>query len=314
MTPPTLPPPAADKVPALAPDSQGLRHEAELAAANYPFVSKWTKDVDLFDKDFLFVPIHDNLHWSLMIVCHPGVEPRKAGVGSGEASSRAGPSTGEGSSSSGRTRRGAGTGAGGAPPKHPRCGLTAEPFIMHLDSMPGGHATAGTAAVLRQYLTDEWRSKKAGRAADGAAGRSAAAHPRTFTPTNCQVIKPKVPAQTNDYDCGLFVMAFVEHFVGAVPPTLNVAAVRASLAGGSAFPGFLTSEWFLPAAASNLVWDLRKMVLIRMGVSARAPKHTHASCFQAPLIAHRFLAACHADARRAARRPRARAARPRRHR
>ena len=99
-----------------------------------------------------------------------------------------------------------------------------------------------------------------------------------------------MPAQTNDYDCGLFVMAFVEHFVGAVPPTLNVAAVRASLAGGSAFPGFLTSEWFLPAAASNLVWDLRKMVLIRMGVSARAPKHTHASCFQAPLIAHWFLA------------------------
>lgn len=28
--------------------------------------------VDIFAKDFLFVPIHEALHWSLAIVCHPG--------------------------------------------------------------------------------------------------------------------------------------------------------------------------------------------------------------------------------------------------
>lgn len=25
--------------------------------------------------DFLFVPIHDHLHWSLLIVCNPGADP-----------------------------------------------------------------------------------------------------------------------------------------------------------------------------------------------------------------------------------------------
>ena len=28
--------------------------------------------VDIFSKDFLFIPIHEALHWSLVIVCYPG--------------------------------------------------------------------------------------------------------------------------------------------------------------------------------------------------------------------------------------------------
>lgn len=28
--------------------------------------------MDLFRKDFVFVPIHEALHWSLAIICHPG--------------------------------------------------------------------------------------------------------------------------------------------------------------------------------------------------------------------------------------------------
>ena len=28
--------------------------------------------VDIFEKDFLFLPIHDHLHWSLVIICHAG--------------------------------------------------------------------------------------------------------------------------------------------------------------------------------------------------------------------------------------------------
>eukprot|EP01103_Thecamoeba_quadrilineata_P012122 TRINITY_DN3052_c0_g1_i2.p1 TRINITY_DN3052_c0_g1~~TRINITY_DN3052_c0_g1_i2.p1 ORF type:complete len:474 (+),score=85.73 TRINITY_DN3052_c0_g1_i2:133-1554(+) len=33
---------------------------------------KWTKGVDLFSKDFLFVPIHESHHWTLVIVCSAG--------------------------------------------------------------------------------------------------------------------------------------------------------------------------------------------------------------------------------------------------
>ncbi|KAL6762597.1 hypothetical protein V8C86DRAFT_1825015 [Haematococcus lacustris] len=30
------------------------------------------QNVDLFSKDYVFVPIHEALHWSLALICHPG--------------------------------------------------------------------------------------------------------------------------------------------------------------------------------------------------------------------------------------------------
>jgi Ulp1 family protease len=44
-------------------------------AAKYERVRKWTKNVDIFAKDYIFVPIHDHAHWSLAVICHPGVLP-----------------------------------------------------------------------------------------------------------------------------------------------------------------------------------------------------------------------------------------------
>lgn len=34
--------------------------------------------VDIFSKDYLFVPVHDALHWSLVIICHPGLLEKSA--------------------------------------------------------------------------------------------------------------------------------------------------------------------------------------------------------------------------------------------
>lgn len=28
--------------------------------------------LDIFAFDFVIVPVHDHLHWSLLIICHPG--------------------------------------------------------------------------------------------------------------------------------------------------------------------------------------------------------------------------------------------------
>ncbi|CAJ0857230.1 1209_t:CDS:2, partial [Entrophospora sp. SA101] len=36
--------------------------------SGYQGVSKWTKKVDIFSKDLLFVPIHSGAHWSLCLV------------------------------------------------------------------------------------------------------------------------------------------------------------------------------------------------------------------------------------------------------
>ncbi|XP_010432536.1 PREDICTED: probable ubiquitin-like-specific protease 2A isoform X1 [Camelina sativa] len=38
----------------------------------YQRVQKWTKNVDIFEKDYIFIPINFSFHWSLIIICHPG--------------------------------------------------------------------------------------------------------------------------------------------------------------------------------------------------------------------------------------------------
>ncbi|CAI8597818.1 unnamed protein product [Vicia faba] len=35
-------------------------------------VRKWTRKVNLFEKDYIFIPVNFNLHWSLIVICHPG--------------------------------------------------------------------------------------------------------------------------------------------------------------------------------------------------------------------------------------------------
>lgn len=32
---------------------------------------KWTKKTNIFEKDFLFIPINENEHWNLLILCNP---------------------------------------------------------------------------------------------------------------------------------------------------------------------------------------------------------------------------------------------------
>lgn len=40
-------------------------------------VSGWTKNVNLFEKDFIIIPINEQSHWFLAIICFPNLtEPR----------------------------------------------------------------------------------------------------------------------------------------------------------------------------------------------------------------------------------------------
>ena len=36
-------------------------------------VKKWTKDVNIFDKDFIIIPINKNQHWYIAIICYPSL-------------------------------------------------------------------------------------------------------------------------------------------------------------------------------------------------------------------------------------------------
>jgi len=47
------------------------RSDVDAATASHARVKNWTKGVDIFTKSFLMIPVHSNLHWSLVIVCYP---------------------------------------------------------------------------------------------------------------------------------------------------------------------------------------------------------------------------------------------------
>lgn len=295
-------------------DTRGARGEELTALRNFQQVCKWTRKVDIFDKDYVFVPIHDALHWSLIIICHPGADPAQGG----SQRSRRG-SGGGGRTSVQSTQSDAEAGGSG----DPRIAPTAEPCMLHLDSMRGGHTTAGPANVLRSYLGNEWRAKAA-EPGDSVPRRWADAHPgeeRVFTKLTIPHARPAVPSQTNHCDCGLFLCAYAELFVHALPPALNIAAVETlktryardnldlweqppssgGAAGGHAteaapeqlgsgeidlqqdaapaageasggdaptyWPALLTPRWFPPENASNLRWEMARMMATMLGVS-----------------------------------------------
>jgi len=51
-----------------------VEDDPNLSAAEkrYDRVRKWTKKVNLFDKDFIVVPINEHAHWFVCVICYPG--------------------------------------------------------------------------------------------------------------------------------------------------------------------------------------------------------------------------------------------------
>jgi len=45
--------------------------------AGYESVKRWTRGVDLFEKDFIFVPINEALHWSLIVIYKPRLQAQR---------------------------------------------------------------------------------------------------------------------------------------------------------------------------------------------------------------------------------------------
>ncbi|XP_043281309.1 uncharacterized protein [Venturia canescens] len=43
------------------------------AARRHARVQKWTKNVNIFEKDFVIIPINEHAHWFLAIICYPGL-------------------------------------------------------------------------------------------------------------------------------------------------------------------------------------------------------------------------------------------------
>lgn len=52
-----------------------LRGSEERDQEAYRLVAKWSRGVDIFSKNFIFMPINENMHWSLSVIVRPGASP-----------------------------------------------------------------------------------------------------------------------------------------------------------------------------------------------------------------------------------------------
>ena len=53
-------------------------HEPEhyhmlIQSLNFAAVDRWTKYVDIYSKEFVFIPINKDCHWSLFVIVRPGL-------------------------------------------------------------------------------------------------------------------------------------------------------------------------------------------------------------------------------------------------
>ncbi|XP_057431259.1 probable ubiquitin-like-specific protease 2A isoform X2 [Lotus japonicus] len=168
-------------------------------------VRKWTRKVNLFEKDYILIPINYSLHWSLVVICHPGEVTRVGGEEIKESSK--------------------------------------VPCILHMDSLKGSHK--GLKDVFQSYLCEEWKERHANVEDDLA---SEFLHLR--------FISLELPQQENLYDCGLFLLHYVECFLKEAPVNFNPFKI-------TKFSNFLKNNWFPPAEASlkrshihNLIYDI----------------------------------------------------------
>ncbi|EFJ53251.1 hypothetical protein VOLCADRAFT_86350 [Volvox carteri f. nagariensis] len=225
--------------------------KAERLKLDHERVKKWTKHVDLFSKDFIFVPIHGTLHWSLVLICHPGNVVQQADH---LRPPEGGP---EGSRDEGG---GAGT-----------------PLLLHLDSLDGNHAPKAIFEALRSYLEHEWRRNMEDETQDSvprrwkarflAAGRDVPEVRFTLQTLPGLSMAARLPKQDNHTDCGLFLLSYVDFFVAANPRCIvsegsnaqNVHALdpRSDAANAATL---LQKNWFHKCNAARLRDHLRALV------------------------------------------------------
>ncbi|KAH9690386.1 putative ubiquitin-like-specific protease 2B [Citrus sinensis] len=155
-------------------------------------VRKWTRKVDIFGKDYIFIPVNFNLHWSLIVICHPGdvasfkVEDLK------------------------RSEK--------------------VPCILHMDSIKGTHA--GLKKLVQSYLCEEWKERHKDTSEDVSS---------KFL--NFRFIPLELPQQENSFDCGLFLLHYLELFLAEAPVSFSPLKLKK-------LSSFLNVDWFPPGEAS----------------------------------------------------------------
>ncbi|URE25651.1 Ulp1 protease family, C-terminal catalytic domain [Musa troglodytarum] len=114
------------------------------------------------------------------------------------------------------------------------------PCILHMDSIKGCHS--GLQKIIQSYIWEEWKER----------------HPETTEDDSWKFLKlrfvsPELPQQENSFDCGLFLLHYVELFLKEVPVNFDLFKI-------TRFSSFLSAKWFPPVEASLKRSVIRKLI------------------------------------------------------
>ncbi|KAF6718571.1 Sentrin-specific protease 7 [Oryzias melastigma] len=196
--------------------SEGSNSDACQRQRRHQRVKTWTRHVDIFKKDFLFVPVNQEAHWYLVVICFPGldepkVEPWTAGSHGEEKAGRCKRSEADAEMNRSKSVE---TEADNTPkepsknsPTSPvncteqtcsRESVQRRPCILLMDSLKIS-LHERVVKLLRDYLQSEWEVRRGSQ--------------RDFGPDQMKSSNCKVPLQDNSSDCGLYLLQYVEYFL-----------------------------------------------------------------------------------------------------
>nr|XP_010976733.2 sentrin-specific protease 7 isoform X1 [Camelus dromedarius]XP_031312359.1 sentrin-specific protease 7 isoform X1 [Camelus dromedarius] len=176
-----------------------------MAQRRHKRVRTWTRHINIFNKDYIFVPVNESSHWYLAVICFPWLEeavyedfPQTISQHSQAQQSQHDNKTIDNDLHT-TSALSLGTEDSQSPemntsvPKK----MCKRPCILILDSLKAA-SIQNTVQNLREYLEVEWEVKRKTH--------------REFSKTNMVDLCPKVPKQDNSSDCGVYLLQYVESF------------------------------------------------------------------------------------------------------
>ncbi|NXI49256.1 SENP7 protease, partial [Chloroceryle aenea] len=194
-------------------------------------VRTWTRHINIFSKDYIFVPVNEESHWYIAVICFPWLEeavyeecphqnslychPQQPPLHSGCENTRTGSvlafpgnckdeemDANRSLFSKGGNETVASASAlySGIPKislSNSKRQICKRPCILILDSLKAG-SVQKTVQVLREYLEVEWEAKRKTH--------------REFNKSTMIDLSPRVPKQDNSSDCGVYLLQYVESF------------------------------------------------------------------------------------------------------
>uniref|UniRef100_A0A8C5LAG7 SUMO1/sentrin specific peptidase 7 n=1 Tax=Jaculus jaculus TaxID=51337 RepID=A0A8C5LAG7_JACJA len=161
--------------------------DLSMAQRRHKRVKTWTRHINIFNKDYIFVPVNESSHWYLAVICFPWLEevvyedfPQTASQQFHDQQSQHGSKAIENDLCTTSTQS-----------------LSTEDFQVSVFCLDIPTQVTFLTDDFR-YLEVEWEVKRKTH--------------REFSKTNMVDLCPKVPKQDNSSDCGVYLLQYVESF------------------------------------------------------------------------------------------------------